>query len=985
VKIQGWFVERFGALRNYEVRDLPDGLTVFCGPNGAGKSTLVAFLRQMLFGSTQPADKRFVVPQHDRWAGRLHLAGPGGVYTITRTADHPGQIRVARPDGGEGDENELERVFGGADCRSLASLLAFNIDDLQALPSLPAHVRERLLPAGADRGLRSVQRALDAIQARKSEIAQRASRDLQRLPTTPAELQSRIDRSTRAAGRLCQLLQAQAQARLTLDLRTRSISDLKADAARYEALVDLAPLWQELTQARRDLENTEFVEEIPADFEQRLDHALTARDAAQRTVAQLFGQDRSGRRDGSAPDEAAGASTIVRQRVRLPEPNAATSEDLSAWQRRLQEAVEAARDSERELETTARTVRELELARNEITTTLSRTEPPNVATLDEEARLVQHVRTILAALAADQTSTKRLQDQIAERTTTVRDLETQVVSIPSSLISHAAWVVALLGIVAAVWQYTQHDVVALAALIGFSLVSAAGSTWQRSRRSRALEEDAMRRTQLAGARIELERACQSLLHHQERAARRRFDISVDSVRLGLPPMPSDLQLREREAELEAQRRQRTEWDKAQEALAENQSALTRNKELRRQQAQAVLAAQTHERQTIQQWHQWKVHAGLTESGGAVRGAGGAVPTEAELLENCRRLRIQIAEWEQNATDWNSRARAALVGAPDSETAVSSTGTGVMVAPPETEHWPALQAARRRVRQCEDALTQIFAHAGVSDEIAFRARIATSRRRAALTQTIRACETRYNDRLRREPAADALVRELSDGRIDEWRHRADQSLAELTSLEASRDEALRQLRQLEADISGASAESSDLPVLEAERAGLTAEASASLTAARTLAIAGSLLEDARRQAERESQPPALRRASEAFSAITFSRYERLGPSDDQRELVAFEARNGWKTVTQLSRGTTEQLYFSLRVGLAEESAQCGPWLPLVLDDVLDHFDPKRSQAMARQLVDLSRRHQIFVFTRRPETRDLLRSLDPAAHVINMQEL
>ena len=51
MKIQGWSVERFGALRNYEVRDLPDGLTVFYGPNGAGKSTLVAFIRQMLFGS----------------------------------------------------------------------------------------------------------------------------------------------------------------------------------------------------------------------------------------------------------------------------------------------------------------------------------------------------------------------------------------------------------------------------------------------------------------------------------------------------------------------------------------------------------------------------------------------------------------------------------------------------------------------------------------------------------------------------------------------------------------------------------------------------------------------------------------------------------------------------------------------------------------------------------------------------------------------
>ena len=149
MKIQGWFVERFGALRKYEVRDLPGGLTVFCGPNGSGKSTLFAFLRQMLFGSGHNvAGGRGQSFNADGWAGRLHCAGPGGVYTITRREEHPSQIHVARPDGSQGNESDLERLFGGMDGRTIASLLAFDIDDLQAPPSLPASVRERLLPAG---------------------------------------------------------------------------------------------------------------------------------------------------------------------------------------------------------------------------------------------------------------------------------------------------------------------------------------------------------------------------------------------------------------------------------------------------------------------------------------------------------------------------------------------------------------------------------------------------------------------------------------------------------------------------------------------------------------------------------------------------------------------------------------------------------------------------------------------------------------------
>jgi uncharacterized protein YhaN len=53
--------------------------------------------------------------------------------------------------------------------------------------------------------------------------------------------------------------------------------------------------------------------------------------------------------------------------------------------------------------------------------------------------------------------------------------------------------------------------------------------------------------------------------------------------------------------------------------------------------------------------------------------------------------------------------------------------------------------------------------------------------------------------------------------------------------------------------------------------------------------------------------------------------------------------------------------------------------------MDHFDAKRSRAMAHQLVEFGSRHQTLVFTCRPETRDLLRSLDRTANVITMQEL
>jgi len=975
VKIQGWFVERFGALRHYEVRDLPNGLTVFCGPNGSGKSTLVAFIRQMLFGRwRQGTDGRGFMPPAE-WSGRLHIAGQNGAYTITRKAEGLSQTHVARPDGGEAGAAEFEHLFGGPDARVIGSLLSFDINDLQAFPALTnPTIRERLFPSGAGRTVRSIQRALDAVRIRKAEMTRRAADETQKLATDPADLQARIDRSTRAAARLGQLLQTQAQAQLTFDLRTRTIADLKVETAKYDALVDLAPVWQELTQARRELDMMPPVEALPSDFEQRLDQALAARQAAQRTVTQLVGHERPARREAPAPAE---------------ERHVNVSEDLTGWQRRLKEAVDTARNNERQFEMISQTVRELEQTRNEIAAALSTPEPPTTAVLEEEARLVQQVRTTLAGLESDQAFTKRWQDQIAERSAAIRTLESDVVSIPWSSLFHLAWLAGGASVGIAVWRYLEGDLVGSAALGGGALVSTILAFVQRSRRHSAIAQADERLLQLGAARDELERACQSLLHHQERAARRRFDISVDSVRLGLPPLPTDLQLKEREAELEAQRRHRIEWDRAQAELADNQSSLARNQEIRRQQAQALTASQSHERLTVQQWNQWKMHAGSQEGAAPARGLSEPVRSESELLETCRRLRVQIAEWEQNANDWNTRARAALGGVAEAEPLPAppsaAVGVAVAVAPAGSEASPAVQAARRRLRHCEDAVSQLFLQAGVSDEDAFRARVGASKRRTALAQTVRNCEARCSERLRREMSADAIQREISDINVEEWRRRSARAAAELTSLESARDDVMRQLRQLDADIAAASAESGELPVLEAERSALATEAAATLRTSRTLVVAAALLEDALHHMERESQPPALRRASETLSAITFSRYERVSQSDDERDLMVLDGRNGWVPTSQLSRGAIEQLYFSLRVGLAEESAQRGPRLPIVIDDVLDQFDPKRSQAIARQLVELSRRHQVFVFTRRPETCDLLRHLDPTVNLLTLQEL
>ena len=67
--------------------------------------------------------------------------------------------------------------------------------------------------------------------------------------------------------------------------------------------------------------------------------------------------------------------------------------------------------------------------------TLGRPEPPSGAILDEEARLLQHVRATVAGIESDETATKRWQELIAERSSEVRSLETQAPRIPSAALA----------------------------------------------------------------------------------------------------------------------------------------------------------------------------------------------------------------------------------------------------------------------------------------------------------------------------------------------------------------------------------------------------------------------------------------------------------------------------------------------------------------------------------------------------------------------
>jgi uncharacterized protein YhaN len=81
------------------------------------------------------------------------------------------------------------------------------------------------------------------------------------------------------------------------------------------------------------------------------------------------------------------------------------------------------------------------------------------------------------------------------------------------------------------------------------------------------------------------------------------------------------------------------------------------------------------------------------------------------------------------------------------------------------------------------------------------------------------------------------------------------------------------------------------------------------------------------------------------------------------------------VELLSDGARDQLYLALRIASLERIAKAGGALPLVLDDVLVHFDDARARAAIEVLAELSRTVQVLFFTHNQHLVELARAAVP----------
>jgi uncharacterized protein YhaN len=149
------------------------------------------------------------------------------------------------------------------------------------------------------------------------------------------------------------------------------------------------------------------------------------------------------------------------------------------------------------------------------------------------------------------------------------------------------------------------------------------------------------------------------------------------------------------------------------------------------------------------------------------------------------------------------------------------------------------------------------------------------------------------------------------------------------------------------------------------------------------LAADLLQREVRRYRDANQGPIISRASELFARLTLGRYVKLqvGYDDHDEAVLQCLSSDGRAVIAPaLSDGTRDQLYLALRLSTLERFARHNQPIPLVLDDVLIHFDDDRARAALTVLGELADSMQVLFFTHHARLLDLARDALPRDRLV-----
>ncbi len=930
-------IDGFGALADVSLELLGGGLTVVLGPNEAGKSTVFDFLTAVLFGfPPRRADARYRAPVHGgRHGGRVGLTDAAGEPWVVERHTMPHKhLSVTRPDGTQGDESDLRRLLGGANVELFRAVFAVDLDDLRRLDGMSSdEVREVIFSSSLLGQRRSASKAMKELETRRDALVR---------PRQGGEANLVSERLREARHELAAAREASrafASMREEVDGLAGEVAELREEAESARAALRDATLlgrcWAVLLR-RRDLEHRlvglatlDPGEERLLEREPQLDSLAAQLSGHRERLAgyrQLVERSSTLRLSIDRRREQLGGGD-----VELAESDRFDPESLGAELRSLAEQLERA---EREL---AGARLAADRAGEEATRVEARYgedagaggDLPEAPVLEERLVSLQELRRWLGRIDELERDLELRRHRQAVAASARRAPESRRLA---AALAGAALVLVVLAVVLLADRQAP---------VGAGLVLLAGALgwlgW-RVGRIRATETE-------ASGEPEPRSGPEAELAH----ARRRVDelagmLGPQVSAAGRSAVGVTGLVDETELLLDRRRRLDAEWERVRDARDRSSAASTEAARLTRiaEGARAELAAF------------------------AARNGLDASLTGEQLAERLRKL-AELRERLQ------ARQRISAELALVSESIVRFEDSLLGLAADIGINGTA-GVDPGGLSSGAEPLSEALAEQMLADMSGVLGRLAGRvRERREAEQAIAACERELSMALGEGHHALELREELDSGRVIDWQERAEEAAGSLRTLEERYEQAVRdheaKSRQL-AEL----ARSAAVPEWEQRCQELEEELEQAVRSFLVVSGARTLLQRTLKRYEEQRQPAVLDRAARHFEAVTGGRYVRLAvdsaPDGSKPSVRALRPDGQHVDATELSRGTMEQLYLCLRLGLAESFAERYLPLPIVLDDVLVNFDPGRQEAVARELVVAADRHQVLLLTCHPHLADLV---------------
>jgi len=289
VKLSGINIENFGPFADREFSELSGQLTLLHGPNEAGKSAIRAFLRSVLFGYANNADRAAVrnLFQYRHFkpeaaAGSISLLSSNeSAYDVhRRDGKRRGEVTVSGHE--TGGDDVLKRLLGGIDADLYTNVFSISLSELQEIESLNSdEIRDKIYSVGLGLANVSLTDARSRIDKELGIYLKPRSGSIRTLEKQLIEAKSQLEEIRRNSDQYTELSNGLEQLAEQIDVQTADLEEMRSSIERQKTLVSLRQPWDRKIEVERQISELPDNASMPEDAIQQLESLVEQKNELQ--------------------------------------------------------------------------------------------------------------------------------------------------------------------------------------------------------------------------------------------------------------------------------------------------------------------------------------------------------------------------------------------------------------------------------------------------------------------------------------------------------------------------------------------------------------------------------------------------------------------------------------------------------------------------------------------------------------------------------